>query len=108
MANIKNWLLEAELESGEVIEAIVVGKHDGSPWRAPANPEENVVLDRAAGLEKLDQEYNNGFGSPCCYPMYAWTPTRVYLIHEYDGSTGPVWVPRSPVDIEPEFGGQSC
>ncbi len=39
--------------------------------------------------------------------MYAWTASRVFLIHEYDGATGDAWVPRNPIAIKPEFGGQS-
>jgi hypothetical protein len=94
MANIKDWLLEAEAEAGETIEAIVVGKHDDAPWDEEPRDDENVVLTREAGLAKLDQEYNNGYGGADCFPMYAWMPSRIYFIGEYDGATGPNWVPR--------------
>lgn len=108
MANIKTWLETAEKESGEQIEAVVVGKHDGDAdrWNSnrKAEPDENVVLSREDGLKKLDLEYDNGYGGADCYPMYAWTKTRVYLITEYDGSTGMMWLPRNPINCEPKFG----
>ena len=109
MANIRKWLEDAEAKSGEKIEAIVVGQHYNRPnkYSGEDEPEanENIVLSREVGLEKLDQEYDSGFGGADCYPMYAWSATRVYFINEYDGSTGLNWVPRQPVACEPDFGG---
>lgn len=107
MANIKESLLEAEAFYGEPIEAIVVGKHDNRGWGEPAMPDENIVLTREAGLAKLDEEYYDGFGGADCYPMFAWTASRIFLITEYDGATGMAYVPRNPVACEPEFDGRS-
>ncbi|MVB00031.1 hypothetical protein GN330_22530 [Nitratireductor sp. CAU 1489] len=108
MANIKEWLESAEREFGEMIEAVVVGKHDDR-WRSGAPlPDEDVVLSREDGLRKLDQEFDCGFGGADCFPMYAWTKTRVFLVHEYDGATKLGWVPRNPQAIAPDFGGNSC
>jgi hypothetical protein len=108
MANIRKWLEEAESFYGEPIEAIVVGKHYDRAY-SDDNPhaDENIVLGREDGLNKLDQEYDNGYGGAGCYPMFAWTASRVFMIHEYDGATGPTYVPRNPVPCEPEFGGRS-
>lgn len=106
-ANIRKWLEEAEAATGERIEAIVVGKHDKAGYSASPQADENIILSREAGLAKLDEDYDNGYGGADCYPMYAWTPTRIYFIAEYDGATGPNWVPRNPVAIEPSFSGQS-
>lgn len=44
MANIRKWLEEACAQTGEVIEAIVVGKHDKVRWSEPAKDDENIVL----------------------------------------------------------------
>lgn len=111
MANIRHWLEEAEAKFGERIEAIVVGPHDRrvSKYSGDDKPEsdENVVLSREEGLAKLDEEYDNGYGGADCYPMYAWTASRVYFIGEYDGATGPSWVPRNPTACEPAFSGDS-
>ena len=105
MANIKDWLLDAEKSSGESIEAIVVGKHDRAGWRADALPDENIILSRDVGLAKLDQNYDNGYGGADCFPMYAWTKSFVYFIGEYDGATGLSEVPRNPIACEPKFSG---
>lgn len=107
MANIKNELLEAEEFYGEQIEAIVVGKHYNHGWGVPAGKDENVILSREDGLAKLDLDYDDGFGGADCYPMWAWTASRVFFMHEYDGATGINYVPRYPVASVPEFGGRS-
>lgn len=109
MGNIRKWLENAEAATGETIEAIVVGPHYNAPDKWSANPkvkaDENRVLSREDGLKKLDQDYDDGYGGADCFPMYAWTKSRVYFIHEYDGSTGLSSVPRNPVDCSPEFSG---
>ena len=107
MANIKDWLLEAEKFYNEKIEAIVVGKHDKSALKAAPQADENIVLSREDGLLKLDQEYSNSYGGADCYPMYAWTKSRVFFIAEYDGATGPSWAPRNPMNLEPCFSGNN-
>lgn len=107
MANIREWLEEAEKFYGEPIEAIVVGTYEGSPYNHKAQADENIVLSREDGLRKLDRDYENGYGGADCNPMYAWTKTRIFLVHEYDGATGPVWIPRNPMALEPTFGGNS-
>jgi hypothetical protein len=105
MANIRKWLERAEAQHGERIEAIVVGRHYDRDITGPTLSDENVVLSREVGLAKLDQEYDNSFGGADCFPMYAWTPSKIYLIGEYDGATGLSWVPRNPMAVEPQFGG---
>ena len=50
----------------------------------------------------LNYEYDDNFGSPEVPNLYAWTPTRVIFIHEYDGSTKFVSVPRNPITCIPE------
>lgn len=107
MANLRKWLEEAEAQYGEPIEAMVVGKHDRSGWEAAPGPDENIVLARDVGLLKVDQDYDNGYGGADCFPLYAWTKSRVFFIHEHDGATGMNWAPRNPMPLEPEFGGNS-
>ncbi len=107
MGNIKTWLVEAQEKYGEPIEAIVVGQHDSTKWESDEKPDENIVLPVELALAKLDQEYDNGFGGADCYPMYAWTKSRVFFIGEYDGATGLSFVPRNPSNVKPEFSGAS-
>lgn len=111
MGNIAEWLKEAEASTGETIEAIVVGQHDKDPDRYSSKrvkpADEDVVLSREAGLTKLDQEYDSGYGGADCFPMYAWTKSWVYFIGEYDGATGLNAVPRNPSECSPQFSGAS-
>ena len=107
MANITECLLERERETGETIEAIVVGKHYRDSWLEDRRPEHmrDKMLTRNDGLALLNVEHDDGFGGADCYPMYAWSKSRVYFISEYDGSTRLSCLPRHPVDCEPCFDG---
>jgi len=107
MANLRTWLEEAEERFGEPILAVVVGKHDNAGWDAPLQAGENTILSRDAGLAKVDQEYNNGFGGADCFPLWAWTESRVFFVAEYDGATGLNFVPRDPTPGAPSFSGES-
>jgi hypothetical protein len=106
MANLREWLESAVAELGEPIEAMVVGQHYRMKYDSPAAADENVVLSAADGLAKIDVEYDAGYGGADCFPFYAWTKSRVYFVGEYDGATGLNWVPRHPVDMEPNFSGE--
>ena len=106
MANLRADLEGYEATFGEPIEAMVVGKHDRSSWNTAPLPDENVILSRDDGLAKVDQEYNAGYGGADCFPLYAWTKSRVFFVHEYDGATGVAWAPRHPMAVAPEFSGQ--
>lgn len=109
MANLRKWLEAFEQDTGETVEAVVVGVHYRREYAFDGTenplPDENVVLSREAALAKVDQEYDHGYGGADCYPVYAWTPSWVWFVHEYDGATGPRRVPRNPVPCAPEFGG---
>lgn len=106
-ANIKRWLEDAVAEFGEPLESVVVGRHDNRSHTDPTVvPDEGVVLAPDEALRKLDLDFDDGFGGADCFPIYAWTASRVFFITEYDGSTGLSWVPRNPVDIMPGFSGQ--
>jgi len=107
MANHKTRLLAFEAETGEVIEAIVVGIHYNREWQCDGSEkpraDENIVLDRDTGLAKLDEEYNDGYGGADCYPFYAWSRSWVALVSEYDGATGVTYIPRNPTPVSPSF-----
>lgn len=97
--------IEAAAE-GELIEAIVVAGHRHAPssWQeeVPRSTPEGV-LSWAEARPILDYEYDGGFGSSDCHPIYAWTATRVLFVVEYDGSTSVVSVPRHPVAEDPVY-----
>ena len=105
-SNLKTRLLEAVLKSGETLEAIVVGADDQHDWDTtrPHQDREDRVLSVEEGLALLDKDYDSGYGGADCRPFYAWTQTRVYMVHEYDGATSLGWLPRHPVDCKPSFG----
>lgn len=107
MENISKWLKNAIEKYGEPLEAIVVGPHDKRRYDDPTVvSDENVILTPEDGLKKLDVEYDAGFGGADCYPMYAWTKSRVFWVAEYDGATSLAWAPRNPTAIKPQFSGQ--
>lgn len=101
--NLRKALEEAERDSGETIEAIVVGQHDRARFDESPLADENVLLSREDGLAKLDQDYDNGYGGADCFPFLAWTKSYVYFVSEYDGATGLSAVPRHPLAVEPRF-----
>lgn len=104
VGNIATWIKSAEIEAGEQIEAAVVGRHYNRRWDdASTLADENVILSRDAALAKLDEEYDAGFGGADCFPMYAWSPSWVFYVHEYDGATSLNRLPRNPVACEPDF-----
>lgn len=105
MYNLRKALEAAEAAEGEMIEVIVVGQHDRCRWDEEPRYDENILLSREQGLAKLDQDYDNGYGGADCFPFWAWTPTRVYFVAEYDVATGIAWVPRNPISGKPEFSG---
>ena len=44
----------------------------------------------------LDYQYDAGFGAMDCHDIKLWTPTKVFFIHEYDGSTSIISEFRNP------------
>lgn len=100
IANVKDWLLEAEQITDERITAIVIGPH-GHYDRAP-HPQQNKVLSRKKGLAILDETFKN-HGVAGCYAIIAWSKTWVYYLREYDGRVALTWHPRHPTNYEAEF-----
>lgn len=108
MANIRTWLEEALSKTGESLEAVVVGQHDSAKFGVPIAADENVLLPVERALAKLDIDFDNGYGGADCFPMYAWTQSRVYFIAEYDGATWLAWLPRNPIDTNPIFSAEGA
>lgn len=100
-SNFKNdILLEA---GGEAILAVVITEE--SPGRYFYDEEDikkipkelvGVPLQWSQAASLLDYQYYAGFGAMDCHNIFAWTLTRVLYIHEYDGSTEVMSVPRNP------------
>lgn len=95
--NLRQWL---EDEAGaEPIEAVVIGAH-GDDSKVPDEFRNRLLMwDEAKSL--LDYGFDDGYGAAGCDAVYAWTPTKVLFIREYDGSTQLGSIPRHPVACEP-------
>jgi len=87
----------------EPIEAVVIYNPDdvysfGDEDDTRTVPKElmGVALPREKAKPLLDYKYDKGYGGQDCHDVNIWTPTRVISIHEYDGATWPISVPRNP------------
>lgn len=98
-------LIEEVAGGGDIIACVI-----GRAWsrRDDRIPDDMFcrILDWETARPLVDYNFSQDFGGADCHPIYAWTENRVILVHEYDGSKRLVWVPRSPVDIEPKYCGQ--
>ena len=95
------WEDLMDVVKDEPIEAVVIREQDvyafddDDPRRVL--PEfVDVPLRAGQARPLLDYKYNKGYGGQDCHDVYIWTPTRVISIHEYDGATWPISVPRNP------------
>lgn len=101
----------------ETIESVVIGPFGWSDdmddtdaygedrVERPVKPRRGVVLTWEEARPMLDYGYSSGFGAPECDAVWAWTPSRVLFVSQYDGATGVEWVPRNPVDGKPDMPG---
>ncbi len=94
----------------EPILSIVVAKFERRYSAEPCPRDVGGIFDKPVAWAEvrafLDYPYDTGFGGADCHAIYAWTPTRVLFVHEYDGSTGFVSVPRNPTACTPVMGGE--
>lgn len=98
---VRNFAKTIEERAGGPILGITLDPESVS-WRdderwAPLKPYAGRLLSWAEARPLLDHEWDSGFGGQDCPDFTAWTADRVLSIHEYDGSTSIIWVPRNPV-----------
>ncbi|WP_150122126.1 hypothetical protein [Sulfitobacter sp. HI0129] len=108
MAVISDWI--ENIAGDETIEAVVIGPHYRDRFNSDKDENFNAApLNKVISWEVakpfLSYEYVNGYGGADCHPVFVWTATKIITITEYDGLTGPTWLPRNPIDIEPGFDG---
>jgi hypothetical protein len=95
MANFLEDIIE--IADDEPIEAIIIGPKGIYYKNTPdLNEIEGKLLTFEEAKPFLDYEYDDGLGCADCHAIYAWTPSRVLFIHEYDGATSVASVPRNP------------
>lgn len=90
---VRQWLQDTQ----EPIEAITFGLteyEDHPSQEVLALCGRLLTIEEAAPL--LDEEFDESFGAFQGRPCYAWTATRVYFVHAYDGSIRLRSVPRHP------------
>ena len=109
MANLVEWVEAAA--DGEPIEAVVIGdmgwsdnygSEDVPTWDSQTR---NKVLSWVVAREWLNYDFDSGFGAPGCNAIYAWTPTKVIFVSQYDGATSIESIPRHPIDCKPSMPG---
>ena len=105
MAVIADWI--EDIAGDETIECVIVGDHDNDYWKDEKfnGVMTNTPISWEEARPFLSYEYDNGFGGADCHPVFAYTPTKIITITEYDGATGPSWYPRHPIKCRVGFDG---
>lgn len=101
---LESWILEEA--KGEPIVAVVVGGRPDADGFFLSGYEHNApacVLSWEDAVQYLRTEFDSGYGGTGCPPVYAWTPTRIIYVREYDGATGIKSHPRNPEFCEPHY-----
>lgn len=96
--------LEAEAAPEQITHCTISAQRDG--YTSGPLP----ILSWQEARPHLDYQYDSGYGAVDCHAVYAWTPSRVLFISQYDGSTHVTSVPRHPyVDFSmlPRDGGDT-
>lgn len=106
MANLVQWM--EYVADGEPILGVVIGECDSySTSHIPNydNQPRGKVISWEEAKKWLDYEFNDGYGTPECNAVYAWTDSQVIAVSQYDGSTSPFSLPRNPTDVKPHMPG---
>lgn len=96
-----------EMLGQEKIEAVVIGRraNDYSFWTEnPPKPPPTPISWKTA-RQRLDYDYDDGFGGAACHAIAVYTSTRIILVSQYDGSTSLFEVQRHPVAHWPPMPG---
>ena len=87
MANFLNDIVEAV--RGEKILAVQIFNNPRYEYNG-VDPAKDVLGKKLTFEEiwpHLNYEYDTGYGNQDCHDIFVWTATKVFFIHEYDGST---------------------
>lgn len=101
MANLVEWF--EQLAGEETIEAAVIGDDHYVKMEFETLEHVGKLLTWAQARPLLDKDFDNGYGTPRCPPVIAWTATQILSVWEYDGATGPQSLPRNPVACTPGY-----
>lgn len=109
MTTLKIWI--DNLSDGEPVEGVVFGEMGWGDYHASIVPDyagqpKGEVLSYEAALRWLTYEFDDGYGSPECNAVTAWTKSWVITVIQYDGSPRPIRLPRNPVSYLPTMPGE--
>lgn len=85
---------------GQKILGIVIGSLG---WSNPLTVIDKRVLSWEVAEPMLNYEHDANYGGPKVHAITAWTADRVIFVHDCEGSTEVKWVPRNPIEHEPDF-----
>jgi hypothetical protein len=109
------WENILDATGDEVIESVVIGPY-GAANNYPEHDDDTDTIPKeklgkrlspAEAQPLLSYPHDQGYGSPKCHSVYAWTANRVIFVVQYDGSTRVTWVERHPADVFPSLYGES-
>lgn len=98
---MNNFAREIEDEAGKepILGAVLsASRRDKSIFHKTPLPK---ILEWSEAKPILSYSYDDGYGGQDCHSIYAWTKSKGVFVHEYDGSTCVVSVPRNPTRVRP-------
>lgn len=101
MTNLKQSFLAAAKECSDTLLEAVVGQDDRESYSERTHKGPYPVESWASAAEKLNYEYDSGYGGADCHAVIVWGEKYVYFVHEYDGATHIAKMPRNPQPCEP-------
>ena len=97
VATLNEWLDEFAAKHGEVRQVYVSAGSSWDRYNLDDWPEEAVgPCCREEAGDVLDISFDDGYGSPGCPAVTAWSDEWVFAVVTYDGSTGWFALPRNP------------
>jgi len=95
--NLAVWV-EREA-GGDPIVGVVIGTISG--YDEPGSPKTYDVIPWSEARPILDYGFELGYCGGDCHAIYAWTPSKVIFVSQYDGSKSIESIPRDPVACTP-------
>ena len=93
--------IEKVAREEEILAVVLAHERNDSIWSESKEPHPVLTWKEARPL--LDYDYDDGYGGADCHAIFAWTPTRIIVIAEYDGSTSVISLPRDPISTRPRM-----
>jgi len=95
MAKLIDWIRE---ETDEEVTAVIFGEVYAYRYLEDKHPPAGVVMTLEEAMPWLKKEFDDGYGSPECPPMAAYTENWIVSVYQYDGSTSSFTIRRNPIN----------